>query len=213
MASFNFPIGTILRVLNIFKSTNQIAQCTHKFQLTQLTGGSSFSSTAFLTQWSAEMLVKLPPILSNSAEYYGSMCYIMNPIGAAPRPDDTGALSQVGTGGAGLLPTQACGLTSWYTPLLGKHGQGRTYWPFPAPAHSEADGTPTAAYLTLLGDLTSFLTNTIAVVDGPVTGLFNHVIYHDPLAGPQFVDDGLERNAWATQRRRGAFGKANSPPF
>lgn len=213
MPSFSFPIGSILKVGMICKIPGQISVNTLKFQMVDLIGASSFGTQNFLTDLATDMSALMAPLLSNSAELYGLNCYLMNPIGPAPRPDDTGPLGVAGTAGAGLMPAQTSGLISWYTALLGKHGQGRMYVPFPAPASNQSDGTPTAGYVTALGDLSSSLRTLRTVVDGPVTASFQLCIYIDPLAGPHFVVDATERDAWATQRRRGAFGRANNPPF
>lgn len=213
MPAFNFPIGSVVKMVNYVTIPGQVAVITHKFQATNYAGGSSFSSSSFLSGFVGDYSTVLKPLLSTGATYYGSQLYLMNPIGAAPRPDSDKTGAGVGTLGAGLIPSQACGLIAWYTDLLGKHGQGRTYIPFPAPAGNDTNGTPTTGYMAALDDYASLVGNNVVLNDGTVTATFNLVLYAGGPATALLVDDGVPRDAWATQRRRGAFGRANSVNF
>lgn len=213
MPAFNFPIGSIVKCNMICQSSNQISVTSWKFQLQSLTGSSFFTSTAFLTQVAGDLSILIPPLLANDALFYGLMLYLENPIGPRPRPDTSGVLALNGTAGAGMLPTQTSGLISWYSDVLGKPGQGRSYIPFPAPASNDTNGTPTAAYGADLASLASYLANNIVIADPPATGTFNMVLYAGGISTAFLIDDGVPRDAWATQRRRGSYGKANSLPF
>jgi len=141
------------------------------------------------------------------------MLYLQNPVGLAPRPDTYNANQGVGTGGVGLMPTQASGLISFYTKTLGKQGQGRMYVPFASPDCLSVDGSPTVGYQTDLDNLGAFLSSDVVVGAGAVTGTFAPVMYQGGVAPTLFIDSFKSHNAFATQRKRGAFGKTNSLPF
>ena len=213
MPPFSMPIGSVVKAQVICRAGNQISVNTHKWQMLSIVGGSTISSTAFLADLETDLLLRMPPLLGSDAQYYGTMLYLMNPIGPAPRPDNTVPAEEGGTGGAGLLPMQCCGLISWYTAVLGKQGQGRTYVPFPSPEASETNGSPNAGYISSLAALSSALRAVRVIVSGPVTATFELVLYQGGIATPLVIVDATERDAWATQRRRGSYGKANSPPF
>lgn len=213
MPAFSFPVGTVLKAETVCTVPGQISVMVHKFQMTSLTGSTTFNSTDFLNQYDLDMFTNLGPLISNEATYYGTQVRVMNPIGPPPRPDNTVANTAPGTGGAGLMPTQASGLISWYTDLLGKQGQGRTYIPFPSPTQNATDGTPIAGYISMLGNLASYLRNNIVITVGGIAGTFEKVLYQGGIATPLFVDNATLRDAWATQRRRGAYGKANKNPW
>jgi len=213
MPAFSFPIGSVLKADTVCTVPGQISVMTHKWQMTSIVGGTTFNSSDFLTQYDADLAALMLPLLSAGASYYGTQISLMNPIGAGPRPDNTAINTAVGTGGAGLMPTQTCGLISWYTSTMGKVGQGRTYVPFPSPTQNQADGTPVAGYMSLLAALASYLRSTTTVAPGAVTAEFEKVLYSGGIAEPLFVDYATPRDAWATQRRRGSYGRVNKLPW
>ena len=213
MPSFNFPIGSVLRAITVCQAPGQISEISRKWQLTDLTGGSTFLSTDFVQQYDNDMAAMVPNMMANAAGYYGTMVYLENPIGAKPRPDTTNANATAGTGGAGLAPTQTAGLISFYTDILGKAGQGRCYLPFPPVDEVSVDGTPTVGYQTASEAIGNYLSNDIVIVVGPVTGRFAPIMYPGGAAPVKFITSYKSHNAWATQRRRGSFGRTNSLPF
>lgn len=213
MPAFSFPIGSILKADTVCTVPGQISVMTHKLQMTSITGAPTFTSTDFLAQYDLDMATLLVPLLSAGATYYGTQVSLMNPIGPAPRPDNTTINEAPGSGGAGLMPTQTSGLISWYSGQLGKVGQGRTYVPFPSPTQNEANGTPVAGYISLLAALGSHLRSNIVIAPGVVIGTFEKCLYAGGISTPFFVDYATPRDAWATQRRRGAYGKVNKNPW
>jgi len=213
MPAFLIPIGGIVRVVTYCKIPGQVSTNTHKWQLTTLTSGASFPSSPFITAMDAQLAGDYNPLLSNDAEYYGSQVYLLNPIGPPPRPDHVNVNNNPGTGGAGLLPSQSSGLISLYSTTLGKIGQGRTYIPFPAVGGNSADGTPTPTYVSDLNVLAATLKTNFAVVDGGITATFRPCLYRGGTDVPRFIESSNAQDAWATQRRRGAYGRLNKVPF
>lgn len=213
MPNYNIPIGGVVRAVDYCTVPGQVSTNTRKWQLVALSTGTGFSSSAFTLTYDSQLSGWMLVLLSTGAEYYGTQVYLMNPIGAAPRPDATNVNQGAGTFGAGLLPTQTSGLVQLYSTTLGKIGQGRTYVPFPSPTASEANGTPTAGYLNALNDLGGFLSSNLTVVDGVQVATFRPCLYRGGADVPRFLESFRRPDAWATQRRRGSFGRTNSLPF
>jgi hypothetical protein len=124
-----------------------------------------------------------------------------------------------GVAGAIGLPRQTCGLIEYQTDIPGRQGRGRSYIPFPASADNDVNGVPTAGYLTNLAFVAGDMGSGLAVSGVGGTATLVRVIPHlkKNKAG-NFVSHTPITNAsgsasWATQRRRGSFGRANSSPI
>jgi hypothetical protein len=153
------------------------------------------------------------PLLYNNAEYYGTRIRRAFPI-------DTVAWANVGLGrangtaGAVALPTQTAGLVRFSSGSIGKKGQGRQYLPFPAQDSNQTTGIPNGAYVTAAQTLADAL-----ATDQVVSGSGSRVATLDPILWdlvahtPTPILAGASQNAWATQKRRGNYGRTNKPPF
>jgi len=119
-----------------------------------------------------------------------------------------------GTVAGDLMSTQTSGLISLATNFAGRRFRGRKYMPFPGEADNDATGVPTAGYLTRLAALRNLFTATQSVVGGAGTTNFKLVIFHkggNPV--PTVVTGAIAQPIWATQRRRGSYGRPNNQPF
>lgn len=213
MPDYAIPIGGVVRCPTYCQIPGQVGTNTHKLQLVSLSSGTSFSAQSFIGAYDSFMVGFYVPLISSGASYYGSQAYLMNPIGLPPRPADFNGNAGPGGGGAGFLPSQTAGIISLKSTTLGKIGAGRTYIPFPSPTVNDADGTPTAAYIADLDNLANFLKSPVVVIAGGVTATFKVCLYRGGTDTPRFIESAISKNAWATQRRRGAFGRLNSTPF
>jgi len=211
--AYSIPIGGIVKHITYCTIAGQASTNTRKWQLFNLSTGSTFPSTETLDALDIGMAGPMLPLLSTNALYYGSVMYLMNPIGLPPRPVSTTGNQGAGLAGAGLLPGQTSGLISLLTATMGKIGQGRIYVPFPCPADGAADGTPTAGYVTRLADLGVFLSHDLTVIAGGQTATFKPCLYRGGTDTPKFIDQAINNDAWATQRRRGSYGRLNKAPF
>lgn len=210
--SYQIPIGAVVRYCCYSTIPGQTSVNRRDYQLTSLTGGVSVGSFTTLQTIDAAIRAVLQPLLANDATIYGAQMYLQTPTPPAPRPESNIDPIQ-GLAGDGLLPTQTAGLISLYSNDLGRSGQGRIYVPFPTVEDQAADGTPIASYVTRLGALNTQLVTPIAVLDGAITATFSPVLYVPGGAPPKIIAYGIPRDAWATQRRRGSFGRVNGPPF
>jgi len=213
MPAFNIPIGGIVRVVTYCTIPGQVSTNTRKWQLVSLSSGATFPSGPFILAMDNSLAGLYSGMLSSDAEYYGSQCYLMNPIGLPPRPDAVNINNNPGTGGAGLLPAQSSGLISLRSSTLGKIGQGRDYIPFPPTGLNDTDGTPVATYVTDGNTLAGFLFANFIVIDSGITATFRPCLYRGGPDVPRFIEAGSCAKAWATQRRRGAYGRLNKVPF
>lgn len=211
--SFNIVSGGVVRHLTYCTYPGQVSVNKRDWQCVSISGGSDISSTPVLTALDLMVGTDLISLMSEDAAYYGSQLYYQTPVGAAPRPDTTRAITAGGGTAAHVLPLQVSGLISLYSAVLGKSGQGRIYVPFPATTDHDLDGVPTGDYLTRLSAFGAHLIAPKTVISGGITAVFNPVLYIPGGVPPKQLIRHQVRAAWATQRRRGNFGRLNANPF
>lgn len=160
-------------------------------------------------------------LLNNLAAYHGVQVNIHN--GTAPfrqitAPVFNNSLVGNGTRGAIALPRQTCGLLSFQTPFPGQAFRGRFYIPFPADADNQGGGAPGATYITNATALAGQVGVGQSIVASTRTATLARVLLHGPgkdgvTPPPTIISGTSVSGKWATQRRRGTFGRANSSPI
>lgn len=212
MATQPPSVGDYLLVRYYCYRVNQVAVNNIHFKVLAISGTApslqeiaDYMSTALAPQYT--------PVLDNTAEYLG--CTVS---GIWPLPATVTALSQVGagngTGGATPLPGQVSGIISAFTNRAGRGFRGRAYIPFPSTAFDQGDGTPTATYISLLDTLAQGLYDAYNPVGAGGDLIMDTVIYkRDTPTISEPVTGVSPRDKWATQRRRGNYGKENPRPF
>lgn len=148
-------------------------------------------------------------ILTSSSEFRGVIVQKILPLPAGMgflSSQDAIAGSQTGD----PLPRQVSGLISLRTDFSGRRFRGRAYIPFPPETLSEADATPTAFYLAGLADIAQAMVEPLGVTDGGSTETWLPVIFHRDSGTTDFITSAMVHDAWATQRRRGSFGRPNA---
>lgn len=184
-----------------------------KLHYTVSTVGGSPATTADAAQAvDGAFTAVLKQLIFNDADYRGVSFQRLWPGPVAIADIYTGTAG-AGSAGATGLPKQSCGLITWRTGLIGRPFRGRTYMPFPASAADTGDGLPTAAYVTLLGTFAVNYLTPLAISASGRTATLVPAIYHRALHTADRILTSLQRTAWATQRRRGDYGRANPPPF
>ncbi len=172
-------------------------------------------------QFDATVAPLYKPLMPLTGEYRGVTVGILRAIVPYPAkyiPASANANAGAGTAAGAPLPGQVSGLISYFSPRPGPAGRGRSYVGFPAIVHDTGAGNPTAAYMTLLDNLAAVTAVGIAVVTlGGATATLVRAIIHqtnkfDITPPPDPVTGFVSRGKWATQRRRGDFGRLNSPP-
>ena len=153
----------------------------------------------------------LKALLNTNAAYYGTVVRRVSPI-----PPSTIAWTNTGAAGGNalgdLLPRQTCGLIGLQTQFAGRAFRGRFYVPFPGEADSDANALPVAGYRGRLANLAFALTGN-QLVGIANTATLIPVIYHRASNTTTPINASVIRTKWATQRRRGSYGRPNPPPF
>lgn len=138
----------------------------------------------------------------------------------APNPDDDLQVQNVigaGTGDAdapGTCPSQVCGLIRKRGPYAARRSRGRMYVPFPPAAAFDDDDLVASAYLTVLTDLAATILSEKDFTYGDeITELRPCLVGTSRLSPiiPVIATDAA--GGFATQRRRGYFGRPNNSPL
>jgi hypothetical protein len=153
--------------------------------------------------------------IPSTASYNGVQAY----VNQLPQPiPQTGALNAgPGSNGAALLARQTCGLTTWETPFTGPAFRGRTYWSFPPTGADAGTGIPTGAYQTSIQALNSAILTKLFFGTGGNVANVTLVLRHGKnklgiIPPPTPLTSATVQPAWATQKRRGSYGRPNVSP-
>jgi len=204
-------INDIIRAQYVCSDQEQASFCTVHYKVTGV-GVSVGTLNDFAINWSALVAPKIKPLIANTAAFDGVICQVVSPLPLMARVL-YGADTGVGTGGAVGQARQVAGLIRFTTDFAGPGFRGRNYLPFPSTTSSQTYGTPTAAYIAAALVLADAIRGFTAVANGGRTatvqmGLFRRAgSLFTPCTGDDAGSD------WATQKRRGTFGKANIPPI
>lgn len=152
------------------------------------------------------------PLVNNNSSYRGTGARIIFPLPATGEVLDNTAAG-VGTGGANALPRQTCGLLTLRTIFAGPKNRGRLYIPFPSTAFNDANGLPTAGYLVAADALGTALGQNQLCGVIPDTSTLIPVLFNRVTHASQVYSSIISRPRWATQRRRGSFGRPNLSPI
>jgi hypothetical protein len=118
-----------------------------------------------------------------------------------------------GTAGANPQPKQLAGLLRKNTDRPKEKGRGRLYVAFPATADNSSTANPIAGYITRLNTLGTALSTNVLVGTAPNTATLKPVLWDRTLLQATDIASMTGQAYWATQRRRGDYGKANVVPF
>lgn len=175
--------------------------------------GQPLESRDLATAISARVAPKYKALLDSSAEYLGLSMQVWpsRAVIADWTKEGAGAGTVVGND----APTQASGLISLRTNLAGGSGRGRIYPPFPSVTSNGADALPIAGYVTALDELAGvFLGPEAFVVDPDLidVSLWGFLAKKVPEPVVKDLTNAFGVRKWATQRRRGSFGRKNEIP-
>lgn len=129
-----------------------------------------------------------------------------------------GVTQKAGTGaGAGVwasiaMGNQVSGIISWITRFAGPKYRGRLFFPFPGVSTILA-GIPTGAYLAVLNAVAAAIFGfTTVAVSGRTCSLLQ-VLYHRTTKTFDYISTASLPDKFATQKRRGNYGKNRQPPI
>jgi len=156
----------------------------------------------------------LKALMSSQAAFngYGIRRYVPNP--SINYYDITGA--GAGTVAGDLLPRQIAGFIRKKSAVPGRRKSGRVYVPFPGEDDNQSSQIPTAGYFTRLQVLRTALFSQVqwAAAAGSATPIILKRGVGNPPVGweARDIDTMPVVQRWATQRRRGNFGRKNQSP-
>jgi len=210
--SQNIAVNDIIVVQTVAQDGSQVAVLNRYWFAENTIGPGSVTFTNVADFFDVFNGTNLPPILANTAGYVETRVRRIFPANT----DQWGVINSnaaVGTAGAVGLPKQTCGLVKFITADLGHHGSGRSYMPFPAVASNETVGQPTAGYVADVGDWAlGFTTDPTTITVGAASLILQPVLWDRAASAKRFITGFQVSTDWATQRRRGAFGRTNRVP-
>lgn len=152
----------------------------------------------------------LLPLLGNDADYVGVRVRQVFPTTAIPVPVINQTSGAAGTAGAVLLPRQTAGLIKFIPQLSSRGRIGHFYAPFPSASDNELDGSPKATYITRLDALATDFSTQLVLSGG---SFLNPVLWNRKTSLAYTIVIAHSSSGWATQKRRGFFGRPNRNPF
>lgn len=205
-------VGDILRIKAACYSGNQLGLMVSHVIIKAVSTPAAFDPGQIARRISDVQHAAIKACLDDDAKYLGHSAKLIHPVVS----DE--AFSTVnegyGTAAGDALPRQVSGIFTLTTGFPGRANRGRQYVPFPSEADNPNTATPSPVYVTAVSTLgTLFTVDLTATVVGD-TCTFGWIIYRraNPGASP-LVTGHIARNKWATQRRRGNYGRPNEVPF
>lgn len=210
-------VGDILQLRFYSHMDDQLAVNTVHYRI-DAQGGAMRNPVEILAAKAQAASVKLKALMCNEASYRG---YGASRVWPTIFREMFSAVDQgAGTGGAVALPTQVCGIITKYSDKFDDEPmRGRLYIPFPTEGYNDDEThRPTAGYQGFAIELANILFPSeafeVAIGDGFT---LSPVIYRRPQPDaepPIAFDFGYITSTfcplkWATQRKRGSYGRQN----
>lgn len=150
--------------------------------------------------------------LGTDAVFYGVRVGKFLPL-PPTYPQFSTAHTGAGTGGAQSLPGQVSGIITLETDFAGRGYRGRVYLPFPSRSLDDATvNRPSDAALDLFNAIGTYLTGTRVLTSGGSTAVLKPILWHAEDGDYTPINNSDARQAWATQKRRGNYGRPNEIP-
>jgi len=203
---------TLVLEVHIWSASHvQLSVLRRYYRVTTLLGGPiTFLNVA--TAYSNLVEASYKDLIYNGATFRG-----VRVRRVAPANDDNWAIftgdAGVGISGPNALPLQTSGLITFGGPTMGARGLGRQYIPFPAVLDNTAAGEPTVGYKNRVAVLGGLIVADLSVASGGSSVVLSHVNWRSGSLAFQYLDIVQRVGNWATQRKRGSYGKANQPAF
>jgi hypothetical protein len=193
---------------------DQAAVNTLNWRCSLVTGGGA-NNQEVANAMDTHVGAQYPGLLGTDASYNGVQ--VMLPL-TAPLPATVFSTASAG-GGVLTAPTmgrQLCGMVSLNTAFAGPRYRGRIYIPFVPALEDSAHGVPSNAYLALLIAFCGIIGSPITCVGGAGSVTLTPCLLHRSTAIVPRTTDVVgvgPRNKFATQRRRGSYGRPNVAPI
>lgn len=190
---------------------NQASINTVNFRVTAHAGTGTQDTTA-ATYLDGIIAGPYKDILSDDAKYRG--CSVWRLL---PHPGTVPAFTTINDGAGGvageMMPTQVSGIISVRTEFAGRAFRGRFYAAFPGEGSNEVPGLPTNAYVAALQVLANTIFQSHTIGGAPNTSTLKPILWHRGDETGTDITTAAAKQLWATQRKRGSYGRINLPPF
>lgn len=158
--------------------------------------------------------------MSSATEYRGVEVMLVDP--APPYKPLFGPVIQNVNAGPGItgtkvLPRQVCGLIKYSTGRAGRAFRGRLFIPFSSDSNYATNGQVNATGIAALSAIAVALLGDPGVSIGGRTATLVRILHHRKnkeglYPDPTPVTGGTISSSYATQRKRGSYGRPNSSP-
>lgn len=217
--SVNYAANAVVRLSIFFQQGAQVAQMDRNISGLNPIPGVLWNSANLFAQMVADSFPGLLlPICSPTVAVLGVKLYLQNPGGPPLDDQDVIDFAATCTGAANDMPAQNAGLIQFHSSVGGSRGRGRMYAPFPNQAAQTGTGALAAGYETALTNIASQMIGgwsipNVGVGGGTVTvkACTKYTVGAPAVAFP--MDALTIASGFATQKRRGFFGKPNNSPF
>ncbi len=209
--AFPVAIGDIAQVRVIYKgAAGEEAINTYHYIVTTV-GATPATDHDIAQAFDGANASAIIPALPTDCKYDGVEVSLITYIPAFVT-QRAGALAGPGTWASIAMGQQVSGIISWFTRLAGPKFRGRLFFPFPGVSAILA-GIPTTAYLSALNAVAvAFFGFTTVSVSGRTCGLLP-VLWHRRTRTFDYIANANLPDKFATQKRRGNYGKNTMPPF
>jgi len=208
----NLIAGDVVQCRFVHKGpTGEEAFVIMNYVIGTITGG-TITDQDFANQASMFYSTLIVTIMPNSCDYDGVEVSLPT---RSPIPATVTSTLGHGAGASGtqVANTQAAALISLYSSLSGQRNRGRSYLPFLTATFIDVTGFPTSGFLTLLQIIAAAFAAFQGFTVGGASATFNQVIYHRLTKLWTYVFNWVAQQKFATQRRRGNYGRNRTPPI
>lgn len=202
-------LGDVWQIRYISRFGEQLGMNIRQYLVTLNLGGGSVGAPEVAGQMQAAFVTAYRSLLNENADYVGTGAQKIRPLPPAMEAIVGTAPPTAGIVTGDAVPKQSSGLISLRTALAGRRFRGRVYVPFPGEGENSAIAEPEAVYLSKLQALAIIFLSNISVTTGSTTETLSPVIFHRDTGTTDRITSAIVRSGWATQRRRGTFGRPN----
>lgn len=210
----SFAVGDTMELKFFCRQAEQIGMNIFHLVVNAVTGGTQ-TDQEIANALSLGFSVLYKQFMAADASYFGMQ--MARHVGTAYVPlTDSRSGSGAGTAGGMSLPRQAAGLCKLTTGGPGRKNRGRFYMPFPSSTYDSSGGLVSAPGVALIQQMGDSIRGPFlqTVPPTPLQDItLQAIIYHRTLDTFTRVTGAVARAVFATQRRRGSYGKPNADPF
>lgn len=202
--------GMVLRVTIVTLLNNQVAENNLHWKVQSISGSPTDQQLADIVDTNVAPTVKA--CMGANTSYRGTLAQIIFPLPIYRRVGQN-ASAGAGTGSGNALPGQASGIITWESIFAGPAARGRMFVPFPASGFLSSTEFPTNGYVTALTAVGNAITAIVNIGSGGNTAVMSFCLYNFRTHVTTPITTFIPRQAWATQKKRGDYGKTFSAPI